>query len=116
MNAVESRIRQLTVILIDNAFKYCDEKGLVHITFSRTRIGRQARLTVSNSYAAGKDVDFSRFFERFYREDTSHTANENAGGYGIGLSIAESICTQYKGSIRASWKDGIITFTCVLGL
>lgn len=116
MNAVESRIRQLTVILIDNAFKYCDENGLVHITFSRTRIGRQARLTVSNSYAAGKDVDFSRFFERFYREDTSHTANENAGGYGIGLSIAESICTQYKGSIRASWKDGIITFTCVLGL
>lgn len=115
MNAVESRIRQLTVLLIDNAFKYCDEKGLVHVSFSRVRIGRQVRLTVSNSYAAGKDVDYSRFFERFYREDSSHSSNEDKGGYGIGLSIAESICTQYKGNIRASWKDGIITFTCLLG-
>lgn len=74
------------------------------------------RLTVSNSYAAGKDVDYSRFFERFYREDTSHNTNrEDRGGFGIGLSIAESICNQYKGSIRATWKDGIITFTCLLG-
>lgn len=116
MNANESRIRQLAVLLIDNAFKYCDEKGAVQVTFSRTRIGRQVRLTVSNTYAAGKDVDYSRFFERFYREDSSHSTNEDKGGYGIGLSIAESICTQYKGSIRASWKDDTITFTCLLGI
>ena len=115
MNADESRIRQLAAILVDNAFKYCDDKGCVQITFSRTRIGRQLRLTVSNSYAAGKDVDYSRFFERFYREDSAHTTDSgNRGGYGIGLSIAESICTQYKGSIRVSWKDGVITFTCLL--
>ena len=116
MTADESRLRQLAAILVDNAFKYCDEKGDVSVAFSRTRIGRQMRLTVSNSYAAGKDVDYSRFFERFYREDTSHNTNrEDRGGFGIGLSIAESICNQYKGSIRATWKDGIITFTCLLG-
>jgi signal transduction histidine kinase len=116
MTADESRLRQLAAILVDNAFKYCDEKGDVSVAFSRTRIGRQMSLTVSNSYAAGKDVDYSRFFERFYREDTSHNTNrEDRGGFGIGLSIAESICNQYKGTIRASWKDGIITFTCLLG-
>ncbi|MDO5475850.1 MAG: HAMP domain-containing sensor histidine kinase [Eubacteriales bacterium] len=116
MAADESRIRQLATILVDNAFKYCDERGEVQVAFSKARIGRQLRLTVSNSYAAGKDVDYSRFFERFYREDRSHNADgEDRGGYGIGLSIAESICTQYKGSIRVAWKDGIITFTCLLG-
>lgn len=160
MTADESRIRQLAAILIDNAFKYCDENGSISVTLSRARIGRQLRLTVSNSYASGKNKDYSRFFERFYREDASRNADGShdssdcpcgadapgntpfdfgcssgacgasdapfstgtprdpsgsKGGYGIGLSIAESICSQYRGSIRASWKDGVITFTCLLG-
>lgn len=115
MNADESRIRQLAVILIDNAFKYCDEKGSVSVSFSKARISRQVRLAVSNSYEAGSNVDYTRFFERFYREDIARSTNEEKDGYGIGLSIAESICTQYKGNIRASWKDGVITFTCLLG-
>ena len=63
-------------------------------------------------YAAGKDVDYTRFFDRFYREDKSH--NIDAGGYGIGLSIAEHICEQYKGSIRTDWRDGTISFICDL--
>ena len=116
MTADESRIRQLATILVDNAFKYCDEKGSIFISLSRARLSRQIRFTVSNSYANGKGVDYNRFFERFYREDSSHNSDGNdRGGYGIGLSIAESICGQYKGSIRASWKDGLITFACLLG-
>ena len=116
MNADESRIRQLAMILIDNAFKYCDDKGAVGVSFTKVRIGRQVRLSVYNSYAEGKGMDYTRFFDRFYRRDSSHSTNSKGkGGYGIGLSIAESICTQYKGTIRVSWKDGIITFTCVLG-
>ena len=70
------------------------------------------RLVVSNDYAAGTNVDYSRFFERFYREDSSH--NTEKGGYGIGLSIAESIVSSYNGSISASWKNGMISFTCIL--
>lgn len=116
MKGDESRIRQLASILVDNAFKYCDDNGSISVSFSKTRIGRQARLTVSNSFREGKDLDYTRFFERFYREESSHSSNGEKEGYGIGLSIAESICTQCKGSIRASWKDGVITFTCLLGM
>ena len=72
------------------------------------------RLVVSNDYAAGKDVDTSRFFDRFYREDQAHTGGGEKSGYGIGLSIAEDLCARYNGSIRAAWKDGVITFTCLL--
>ncbi len=110
MNAVESQIRQLATLLIDNAIKYCDEKGTIDVTVIQK--GRGIRLSVSNSYADGKNVDYSKFFERFYRADTSH--NVDKGGYGIGLSIAESLVKQYNGSINASWKDGIITFDCIL--
>ena len=50
--------------------------------------------------------------ERFYREDKSH--NIDRGGYGIGLSIAESIVKVYHGSIDAAWNEGRINFRCVL--
>ena len=109
--ADESKLRQLTTILIDNAIKYCDEKGKVTVALDQIRKGR-IRLTVSNDYAEGKDVDYNLFFDRFYREDQSH--NIDKGGYGIGLSIAESICNQYRGSINANWKDGVISFVCQL--
>ena len=110
--ADESKIRQLASLLIDNAFKYCDENGRVTFTLDTLKKGRTLRMICSNSYAEGASVDYSRFFDRFYREDSSH--NSDKGGYGIGLSIAESICQQYGGSIDVSWKDGEISFTCLL--
>lgn len=112
MMANESQICQLSSLLIDNAIKYCDDGGTIRVTL--TQKGRSpVRLDVSNNYAKGGDVDYARFFERFYRQDKSH--NIEKGGYGIGLSIAQAIVEQYKGSsIDAAWKDGIITFTCLL--
>ncbi len=112
MTADESKIRQLTSLLIDNAFKYCDDQGTVRVKLEPLRKGKTVRLTVSNTYKNGANIDYGRFFDRFYREDSSH--NTERGGYGIGLSIAESICQQYGGSISASWKDGEISFVCLL--
>ena len=110
--ADESEIRQLTTLLIDNALKYCDEKGTVQASLHRLKNGKEIMLSVSNDYAEGASIDYSRFFERFYREDASH--NIDKGGYGIGLSIAKSICHQYKGDISADWKNGVISFVCLL--
>lgn len=110
MRADESQIRQLTSLLMDNAIKYCDDNGEVKVDLSQR--GKGIQLVVSNSYAEGANTDYSRFFERFYRKDQSH--NTDKGGYGVGLSIAEAICSQYKGSISADWKKGIISFTCYL--
>ena len=114
LTADGSKIRQLTMLLLDNAVKYCDENGTIDVKLEpftkRSRKG--VRLTVSNDYAAGQNVDYTRFFDRFYREDKSR--NIDTGGYGIGLSIAESICTQQNGSIRAAWRDGRIALICEL--
>ena len=110
MTADASKIMQLTTLLTDNAIKYCDENGTVKVELAPARRG--IRLTVTNSYKDGADVDCDRFFDRFYREDQSH--NIDKGGYGIGLSIAENICKQYKGSIKALWKNGQISFVCIL--
>ena len=74
--------------------------------------GKNSVLTVSNSYAAGKGVDYSRFFERFYREDKSH--NSEKKGYGIGLSMASEMVKQFKGKMTVSYKDGTISFVVTL--
>ena len=60
----------------------------------------------------GKEVDYTRFFDRFYRKDSSH--NSARGGYGIGLSMAETLVGQSKGKISVSWKNDMIAFTVVL--
>lgn len=116
MVADSSKIQQLSTLLIDNAFKYCDPNGTITVSLDTVKKGRTVRLIFSNDYADGANVDYTRFFDRFYRQDQSHTqsSDEDRGGYGIGLSIAESICQSYEGSISVSWKDGVITFTCLL--
>ena len=110
MYAIESQIRQLCTILIDNAIKYCDDEGTISVGLHSS--GKTVELTVANDYQEGENVNYKRFFERFYREDASH--NMDKGGYGIGLSIAESIVNLYKGSIDVSWEKGIIRFRCIL--
>ena len=99
------------MILIDNAVKYCDPDGEIGVILEKTRHGkRNVKLTVKNSYADGNEIDCKRFFDRFYREDSSR--NIDTGGYGIGLSIAQSICEQYNGNIYAEWENGTIQFVC----
>lgn len=110
LTAEEGQIRQLTSILVDNAVKYCDDYGEVCVALSKK--GRSARLSVDNSYADGKNTDMDRFFDRFYREDASHS--EEKAGYGIGLSVAEKICQSYGGKIQVTWNEGRICFTCTL--
>lgn len=109
IKASRKGILELTNILLDNAVKYCDDGGNIHVLLTYRTGSRGARLSVSNSYADGKGQDYNRFFERFYRGDTSH--NSEKAGYGIGLSMAKEFVSQYKGKMTVGWKDGIITFT-----
>ncbi len=112
VKATEDELYELVSILIDNACKYCDEDGQIFVTLTKAKRGKRARLTVANSYADGKNVDYSRFFDRFYREDESH--NQKQPGYGIGLSMAESLVRIFKGRIWVSYKKGLIGFTLLL--
>ena len=110
MMADGSAIQQLCTLLVDNAIKYCDDGGRVTVEVSQPKKGR-VTLVVQNTFANGRKAQFNRFFERFYRDDQAHS---NGGGYGIGLSVAESICKRYRGGIKAVWKAGVVSFICQL--
>jgi len=105
----DGAIYELVNILIDNANKYCDDGGTVGVGLLQHGITfKKAKLVVYNTYKSGKGVDYSRFFERFYREDKSH--NSNVSGYGVGLSIAGNIVKRHKGKIHISYKNDTIYF------
>lgn len=110
--ADERWLYEVVNILVDNAVKYCDEKGTIDVNLAAGKKGRGAVISVTNDYADGADVDYNQFFERFYRGDVSH--NSQKSGYGIGLSMASEIVKAMKGKLHVAYKDGKISFTVKL--
>ena len=74
-------------ILLDNAVKYADPD--TPISFSMCRAKKGVQITASNQCADINEEDTKKLFDRFYRADRSR--NAYTGGFGIGLSIAQSI-------------------------
>ncbi len=108
VRAEKRGITEVVTILMDNAVKYCDENGAVAVTLEKKGFGISARLIISNTYREGKGQNFSRFFERFYREDASH--NSQKEGFGIGLSMARELLAHMHGTIRADYEGDTISF------
>lgn len=108
VKAEEKSLFELVTLLVDNANKYCDAGGTVSVKLSKANRLSKARLEISNTYVEGKNVDYSKFFERFYREDESH--NNKKSDYGIGLSMAQTMVKLFKGSISVSYSGDTITF------
>lgn len=101
----EDRLRRLTAILLDNAIKYSDECGTITLRLQKAQ--DKALLTVHNTGAQIPAGQLSHIFERFYRVDGSRTREK--GGYGLGLSIAQSIVQSHHGRISVqSGKQGTI--------
>ena len=96
----EALLYRLVGILLDNAVKYCDNGGEIHVALQK---GRRTVLTVENTYAAVGEIELHKLFDRFYRADK---ARKFTGGYGIGLSMAKAIAENHKGEITAYKKDG----------
>ena len=109
IKADEGYFTELVNIFVDNAAKYCDEGGTIKVLWRPTNKGRNATLLVANSYAAGENVDYAKFFDRFYRNDTSHNQAKQAG-FGIGLSMAQNLVETFKGKLNVHYKDGMIYF------
>ncbi len=106
----EGEIRQLTSILCDNAVKYSDEKGRIHVTLGQK--GRNIVLEVFNTCQHIDSETMKHLFDRFYRADTSRS--RKTGGDGIGLSIVKAITEAHKGKITVRTDDGnSILFTAV---
>lgn len=97
-----TQIKQLVHILLDNAAKYCGEKGRIKLSLTETV--DMVELKVTNTGDAIPNEEIEHIFERFYRSDKARTST----GYGLGLSIAKTIAESHNGEIFAcsNEKDG----------
>ena len=98
----EKLIRQVIGILFDNAIKYAREKSDINVQLKKQN--KKIVFTVENEADNLEIKNYNILFERFYRADSSR--NSKTGGYGIGLSIAQSIVLKHKGKISADSVDG----------
>lgn len=92
----EKSIRQLTSILMDNAFKYSPEGSSISLKGGKD--SRGVFLSVENKALNVRGEDIPRLFDRFYRGDASR--NSEKGGHGIGLSMARAIAEAHGGKIH----------------
>lgn len=98
----KSMIAKLCSILADNAVKYTPEGGTIRFTLSAK--GRHIILSSENTAEDIEKGAHPELFDRFRRGDSSHSSE--TPGYGIGLSMAQSIVNAHGGRIEALSKDG----------
>ena len=96
IQADEQKIRQLVLILVDNAVKYTPDGGRVSVRYESTEKGR-VRFSVSDTGIGIAKEDQAKVFERFYRVDKARS--REMGGNGLGLAIAQEIVHLHKGRI-----------------
>ena len=106
------RLRELIVILTDNAITYTDAGDAVRLEVRRSPHGR-VTIRVSDTGRGIPPQELPRVFDRFYRVDKARS--REAGGTGLGLAIARWIAEAHGGSIRAESTPGVgSTFTVEL--
>jgi len=102
MYADRSKLEQVAYNIMENAVKYTQQGGEIHV--SLTRSGKDAAFVVKdNGPGISKDA-LAHVYERFYRVDKARA--REAGGTGLGLSIVHQLVTLHSGTIRAESEEG----------
>ena len=87
-----ARLRQLVMILVDNAIRHSPRDGHVRVTVRAA--GRTASIEVTDDGPGVRDEDMPHVFDRFWRAPEAPS-----GGTGLGLAIAHWIVTGHGGRI-----------------
>ncbi len=92
------QLRQLILILLDNAFTYAPSGSNVKLSVDIA--GNIAVLSVHDNGPGIAPDHLRRIFERFFRTDDARA--RSSGGTGLGLAIARWIVAVHNGNITAT--------------
>ncbi len=108
-NIDSDRIKQLLIIIIDNALKYGrqDSSGIIQVKLSRS--ADFAIIDITDNGPGIRQEDLPHIFDRFYRGKRAKTdvsghvsVAEARNGTGLGLAIGLAIIEAHKGTITVS--------------
>ena len=97
-----ARLRQLFLVLLDNAVRYSKAKGEVKVEIGGD--GGEVRVRVSDRGIGIPPEDLDGIFERFRRGGKASAMNEE--GLGLGLPVARAIVEAHKGRIEMASRPG----------
>ncbi len=94
------RLRQMFMVILDNAIKFSEENKNVHILLSESD---KIKVSIKDEGVGIEPSDLDNIFEKFYKSNLRH----NASGTGLGLAIAKQIAIKHNGSIEVDSTPGI---------
>ncbi|MFE5321005.1 sensor histidine kinase [Paenibacillus sp. NPDC056579] len=97
------KVKQLLIILLDNAIKYSHKPVLITLKHD-PRDPEIVELQVIDQGIGIEKSEIPRLFDRFYRVDQARS--RTSGGSGLGLAIARRIAQSHKGTISITSTPG----------
>jgi signal transduction histidine kinase len=102
----EQKLKQVFLNLLDNAIKYTPPHGAVSVS-AAAAAADTAHITIQDTGIGIPSAELPHIFDRFYRVDKARSSS----GFGLGLSIVESIVAAHHGTISVeSSLNGGTTF------
>ena len=115
------RIRQMFMVIVDNAIKFSNDNGDVDININKYRVsgidsgfrttlagdtyinsGYKLFVSIRDNGVGISESELPHIFEKFYKSKL----RQNAKGSGLGLAIARQIALKHDGSIEVESKKG----------
>jgi signal transduction histidine kinase len=96
------RLRQMFMIILDNAIKFSEENKTVHINLSKSD---KIKVSIRDEGIGIAEADINNIFEKFYKSNLK----QNASGTGLGLAIAKQIAFKHEGTIGVKSTLGVGT-------
>ncbi|NLV36368.1 MAG: HAMP domain-containing protein [Clostridiaceae bacterium] len=90
------RLRQILLILLDNAIKFSPVGGLVEVVLAKAQ--DKITLSIRDQGPGIMAEDLPYIFERFYKQ----RSETNKDGTGLGLAIAKQIADRHSADLKAA--------------
>ncbi len=98
------RLRQMFLVIFDNAVKFSPEGGRVYVTLEESGEER-VRVSIRDEGIGISKEELPSIFEKFYKSKL----RQNAKGSGLGLAIARQIALKHGGDIEVESEQGVGT-------
>lgn len=96
----EDLTQQIWLNLLDNAIKFANPGGSIHITLAN--VNDEIQFVIQDDGSGMNDQTKAHLFDKFYQGDTSHSKS----GYGLGLPLVKRIVELSGGEISVQSEQG----------
>lgn len=93
------RLRQMFMVILDNAVKFSPDYSTIHINISTPG---KLSISIRDEGIGISSDELPNIFDKFYKSKL----RQNAEGSGLGLAIAKQIALKHGGSIQVKSKPG----------